>query len=141
MPSSTIHPTRSTVQKEAVRRALRTAPGFVTAQQLHQLMNDEGTPVGLATVYRQLNALAANGQADTISVSTGQLFRACNPNAHHHHLVCENCGKAVEVGPPDEDWYQAVAREHGFTVTHHVLEIFGLCPACASEASGQDERR
>ncbi|GAA2181435.1 transcriptional repressor [Brooklawnia cerclae] len=137
MPPTTLRPTRATAQKEAIRRALQAAPGFVSAQQLHQLMSEEGTPVGLATVYRQLNTLAANGQADTISVASGQLFRACKPGAHHHHLVCENCGKAVEVGPPDEDWYQAVAHEHGFTVTHHVLEIFGLCPSCSS--AKQDE--
>lgn len=82
-------------RQELVRRALSSAEGFVSARQLHDRLIDEGTPIGLATVYRQLNALAQSGHAGTIAVAGGQLFRACEPGHHHHHLVCESCGKAV----------------------------------------------
>lgn len=121
---------RTTVQKEAIRRVLADTPGFISAQQLHQRLDAEGRPVGLATVYRQLNALAESGYADTIVVPAGQLFRACQPGEHHHHLVCEDCGKAVDIDPPDESWIQAAAKENGFTVTRHVLEVFGNCAEC-----------
>ncbi|GIL25373.1 Fur family transcriptional regulator [Actinocatenispora comari] len=124
--------TRRTAQKEAVHRILVDEPGFVSAQQLHQRMAAEGSPVGLATVYRQLNALAAAGQADTILVEGGQLYRACTTGAHHHHLVCDNCGKAVEIDAPPEKWIHGVAERHGYTITRHVLEVFGLCPECST---------
>lgn len=126
--------TRRTAQKEAVRRALDSSPGFVSAQQVHRLLHDAGTPVGLATVYRQLNALAETGSADTITAPGGQLFRACPPGSHHHHLVCENCGRAEVLDPPSESWIKAVAKKHGYTVTRHVFEVFGLCPECAAAA-------
>lgn len=128
--SATIRDRRNTVQKEAVKEALETAPGFISAGELHHRLNEEGTAVGLATVYRQLNTLVEAGRADTINVAGGQLFRACEPGDHHHHLVCESCGTAVEIDPPSEDWILATAAHNGFTVTRHVVEVFGRCAAC-----------
>jgi len=123
--------TRRTAQKRAIRGALEEAGEFVSAQQLHQRLDEAGVRVGLATVYRQLAGLAAAGLADTISVASGQLYRACESAEHHHHLVCETCGKAVEIDPP-ETWIRTAARKHGYTVTGHILEVFGRCPECAA---------
>lgn len=125
-------PSRHTMQKEAVRRALEEAEGFVSAPQLHRILVEQGESVGLATVYRQLGALARAGQVDTVPVAGSQLFRACQPGVHHHHLVCEECGKAAEISPPDESWINAEAKQHGFTITRHVFELFGRCADCES---------
>lgn len=124
--------TRRTAQKDAVWQALESSPGFVSAQDLHQQLVAAGASVGLATVYRQLAALAAEGRADTIPDAGGLLYRVCAPGGHHHHLVCESCGKAVEIQPPLEDWIRKVARDSGYTVSRHVLEVFGTCPECAA---------
>jgi Fur family ferric uptake transcriptional regulator len=125
---------RQTAQKEAVRQALRAIPAFISAQDLCRRLEDSGTPISLATVYRQLGALAESGEADTIPFAGGQLYRACAPGDHHHHLVCERCGRAVEIAPPAEEWIRAAGREHGYEVTRHVLEVFGICPDCAPGA-------
>ncbi len=121
---------RNTAQKEAVRQALAAAAGFVSAGDLHHRLTAAGSGVGLATVYRQLNALVEAGAADTILVPGGQLFRACRPDDHHHHLVCERCGTAVDIDPPDEAWILALAERNHFEVTRHVLEVFGRCARC-----------
>ncbi|XKH54520.1 transcriptional repressor [Citricoccus nitrophenolicus] len=123
--------TRNTTQKDAVRQVLKNAAGFVSAQDLHRRLDTEGNRVGLATVYRQLGALADEGEADIVSTAEGQLFRVCwQPDRHHHHLICETCGDAVEVALGDEDWFARVAADHGYAVTRHSLEIFGRCPRC-----------
>lgn len=127
-----IRASRQTVQKEAVRRTLKEAPGFISAAQVHRRINADGLPIGLATVYRQLNALAESGHADTIPVPSGQLFRACEPGGHHHHLVCEDCGTAVEIEMADEEWIHRTAERNGFTVTRHILEVFGRCANCSA---------
>lgn len=124
--------TRSTAQKAIISSALEYEKRFVSAQQLHRTLEDQGHTVGLATVYRQLNALSESGHADSITIAEKQLFRACSQEEHHHHLVCENCGKAVEIEPPSEDWITTTAQSHGFAVTRHVFEIFGLCAECSS---------
>ena len=54
---------RNTWQREAVRTALTGSEGFVIAQSLHSSLRDEGSPIGLATVYRALNDLATEGEA------------------------------------------------------------------------------
>ncbi|WP_164514455.1 Fur family transcriptional regulator [Brevibacterium aurantiacum] len=129
--------TRSTAQKAVIRSALESEKRFVSAQQLHRTLEDQGHTVGLATVYRQLNALSESGHADSITIAEKQLFRACAQDEHHHHLVCENCGKAVEIEPPSEDWMSTTARVHGFEVTRHMFEIFGLCAECAALAKNR----
>jgi len=50
---------------------------------------------------------------------------------HHHHLVCTNCGKTVEVeGSAVEKWANTVAKNNGFRKVSHVVELFGLCAKC-----------
>ncbi|MFT8926887.1 MAG: transcriptional repressor [Bifidobacterium sp.] len=126
----TEHVIRQTKQKDAVRKALRASGDFVTAQELHRQLEDDGSTIGLATVYRQLNLLAEVGQADTIQLNCSQMFRMCEDTSHHHHLVCTHCGKTVEIEPPDETWLRKTAAAHGFTVSSHTLELFGLCEDC-----------
>ncbi|MDZ8171766.1 Fur family transcriptional regulator [Microbacterium xanthum] len=132
MTSETVRPDlREGPKRETVRRALARTDGFVSAQQLHLEINAGGDSIGLATVYRHLGALAEQGDADTISVASGQLFRTCTrPGAHHHHLICDSCGTAADIAPADEEWIRTAAREHGFTVTHHRIEVFGRCREC-----------
>jgi len=129
-------PTRESAKRETVREALARADGFVSAQQLHLQITRHGESIGLATVYRHLGSLADMGEADTVTVSAGQLFRTCHrPKDHHHHLICEACGNAADIDPPDEDWIRAAAVEHGFTVTHHRIEVFGRCRECGKSDS------
>ncbi|MFT8704297.1 Fur family transcriptional regulator [Bifidobacterium aquikefiricola] len=127
------HVIRQTRQKDAVRKALHASGDFVTAQELHRQLEDEGSTIGLATVYRQLNMLAEAGHADTIQLNGSQLFRMCDDPTHHHHLVCTKCGKTVEIEPPDETWLRKTAAAHGFTVSSHTLEMFGLCEDCQQD--------
>ncbi len=87
------HIERQTKQKDAIRAALADCEEFISAQDLHRRLEDEGSKIGLATVYRQLNALADAGAADTIRLDGQQLFRLCGDDGHHHHLVCKRCGK------------------------------------------------
>ena len=131
------HMTRRTVQKEAVRAALKKSEDFISAQELHRRLLDAGSKIGLATVYRQLNNLAADGDADTIRMGGEQLFRDCGEDndVHHHHLVCEHCGKTVDIEPPSEAWFNKVAKANGFTVNIHVLEIFGTCSDYAEKSA------
>lgn len=122
---------RNTWQKDAVRHALGEATGFVSAQQLHQVLRNHGSTIGLATVYRALADLANAKEADSLQSKDGELlYRACGAG-HHHHLICRACGKTVEIEASKvEAWADDVATEHGFVSPSHTIDIFGLCPAC-----------
>lgn len=123
---------RNTWQREAVREALGTTEGFVSAQALHAHMRDAGSPVGLATVYRALADLATDGDADALQQEGESLYRACTPGSHHHHLICRECGRTVEISAdPVEQWAKDVAAANGFTRPEHVVDVFGYCADCS----------
>lgn len=128
---------RNTWQRQAVTAALATQDAFVSAQQLHQILRDDGTGIGLATVYRALADLAAGGGADSLQSADGEaLYRACTPGQHHHHLICRNCGAAVEIkADAVEQWARAIAAENGYTEPEHVVDVFGLCPECSTSTT------
>ncbi len=124
---------RPTRQRAAVAAVLADSDEFRSAQELHALLRDAGEKVGLATVYRNLQAMAADGDIDMLRTDEGEaVYRACS-TGHHHHLVCRVCGKTVEVeGPTVEAWADRVSAEHGFSDVRHTLEIFGTCSDCAA---------
>lgn len=123
---------RPTRQRAAVAAVLEETEGFRSAQELHGLLRERGEGVGLATVYRTLQALADAGEVDVLRTADGEsVYRRCSAG-HHHHLVCRSCGRTVEVeGPAVERWAQRVAAEHGFVEVSHTLEVFGTCSSCA----------
>ena len=114
-----------------MRHALGEAIGFVGAQQLHLVLRNHGSTIGLATVYRALTDLAANGDADSLQSQDGEvLYRACT-NTHHHHLICRDCGLTVEIEAERvESWADEVAKAAGFENPTHTIDIFGTCTAC-----------
>ena len=123
---------RQTWQRVAVRDALEESAGFVSAQALHQTLRAEGSPIGLATVYRALADLAADGTADHLQQGGESLYRACSSEKHHHHLICRECGATVEISAaPVEAWARAIAAEHGYAEPEHVVDVFGRCPDCS----------
>jgi len=130
MPATFRRPTR---QRAAVEALLVNMADFMSAQDLHARLRAQGQGVGLATVYRTLQSMAAEGGVDMMRTQDGEaVYRRCS-NGHHHHLVCRNCGRTVEVeGPAVETWTDKISTENGFSDVHHTLEIFGLCSPCTS---------
>jgi Fur family ferric uptake transcriptional regulator len=119
---------RRTEQREAIVEALRGSDRAVTAQELHGQL--EG--VGLATVYRNLQRLADEGDADTLRRDNGEVaFLLCG-RGHHHHLTCRLCGRVEQVRDCRlDDWARDVAAGHGFSEVEHHAELYGVCAPCS----------
>jgi Fur family transcriptional regulator, ferric uptake regulator len=124
---------RPTRQRSALLAVLGEPAGFRSAQELHARLRERGEPVGLATVYRGLQALVDAGDVDVLRGDDGEAaYRRCSPQ-HHHHLLCRSCGLTVEVAdPPVERWAAKIAADHGFRDVQHSLEVFGTCADCAA---------
>lgn len=132
MPDQTSATTpRNTRQRRALLTELSSSGGFRSAQDIHAALRQQGESVGLATVYRALQALVDAGEVDLVKADAGEaVYRLCS-REHHHHLVCRQCGRTVEVtGPAVERWASKVAEEHGYSDVSHTLELFGTCPEC-----------
>lgn len=127
---------RTTRQRTAVVAVFDELKGFHSAQEVHAKLRAGGDTVGLSTVYRAVQALADDGELDSIRTDSGEArYRRCSTR-HHHHLVCRGCGRTAEVaGPAVESWADQVAAEHGFADVSHTLEIVGTCADCRAAAA------
>ncbi len=126
---------RTTWQKTAVFEALKQDQVFVSAQELHQKLMAAGNKLGLTTVYRALTDLVEAGQADGLASEDGETrYRICS-DSHHHHLICRECGEAVEF---DLDGFEVkigeLADKYGFADVSHSIELFGICKKCGMSA-------
>ena len=123
---------RITRQLEAVLSAVRGMTDFQSAADIFTKLLLNGTPVGLATVYSNLAALAEDGVLDTVKSADGTtLYRECESSEHHHHLVCRSCGKTEEFHLKGlEETLNEMGREMGFSALSHTVELTGLCSKC-----------
>ena len=122
---------RRTEQRQAIVDALKRSDRAVTAQELHAELHG----VGLATVYRNLQRLAEEGDADTLRRDSGELAFLLCEGGHHHHLSCRVCGRVERIQDCRlDDWARSVAEEHRFAEVEHRAELVGVCAACSNRA-------
>lgn len=119
---------KRTEQRKAIVEALERSPAPQTAQELHERLPG----VGLATVYRNLQRLAAAGEAEFVLRESGERAFLICINGHHHHLTCRDCGR-VQVLHDCRfgDWAREVGAAHGFRDVEHRAELVGVCSRCA----------
>jgi Fur family ferric uptake transcriptional regulator len=105
---------------------------FLSAQEIYLKMRELSYPVGLATIYRQLQVLLDNHLIDAIKSESGEvIYKQCKKTSHHHHVICIKCGKSQEILEPEiELWTRRVAKKLGYLPMNHTIEIFGHCQQC-----------
>ena len=128
---------RSTGPRRAVLEAAQRHPGRFTAEEIFVELRPSG--VGRATVFRTLDLLAEMGLLERIhSDKHCSSYTVCGPE-HHHHLVCVSCAEVVEItAGTAERAVRAIARESGYELESHLLEIRGVCRRC--QAAGVSAR-
>ncbi len=127
-----------TSQREAILQTLYTHPQHFTSENLYLLVkkNYAKLNIGIATVYRTLSLLEENGLVSSISLGTqGKKFEIAN-KPHHDHLICEGCGEIIEFeNPKIEQLQEEVAKENGFLLTNHLMQLYGLCQKCQTSGN------
>lgn len=127
-------PIRMTRQRELVLAQLSSFGGFQSAQQIHSSLSTSGNSIGLATVYRALQALGEAHAIDELQTDDGEtLYRHCATDKHHHHLVCRDCGNTKEItGSNLENFLSGITNKHDFANLEHKIEVWGTCANCQS---------
>ena len=126
-------PVHTTRPAKALSATLQSAEAFLSAADLHARLRIEGHRIGLSTIYRRLQELAASGTVDCVRSDTGErLFRWRRTPEHTHYLFCRRCGAAIDIGDDIlERWLGGIGASHGYTDVQHEVALSGLCPACA----------
>jgi len=94
---------------------------------------DEHIPsVGRASVYRTLERLEQLHLVQRVEVGGDAAgYERVDPETHHHHLVCEECGRLSPFTSEQlEGAIEVVGRRSGFAVASHDVVLRGTCPDC-----------
>jgi len=119
---------RDTAQRRAIRRALEESGRPLGALEVLRHSKRFAPRLGLATVYRTLKALGADGQVTTVELPGEPPRYEAAGKGHHHHFLCERCGKVYELGGCLGGLKGLLPR--GFKMSSHELLLHGRCPAC-----------
>lgn len=104
----------------------------ITAEALHRDLTNRNMHLGLSTIYRTLNLLCEIGIAQPRHFGDARtLYDNVAQKKHHDHLICNHCGKIAEFECPDiERLQEEMARQNGFEIESHRLELYGSCSNC-----------
>jgi len=123
---------KSTRQRSLIVETFLEAGGHLSVEQLWSRVREKDPRVSVATVYRTMKLLSDAGLAHAQNFGDGQTrFEPAHGREHHDHLICTSCGAIVEFeNDRIEQLQQVVAKKHGFRVTSHKMELYGLCKKC-----------
>ena len=123
---------KSTRQRNLIIDTFFEMHGHLSVEGVWSRVRQDDPRVSVATVYRTMKLLGESGLAHARNFGDGQTrYEAAVGRHHHDHLICTNCGTIVEFeNDRIEAMQDAVARRHGFKVTSHKMELYGLCKNC-----------
>jgi Fur family transcriptional regulator, ferric uptake regulator len=128
---------RLTRPRCAVAALIGSRSGHFTAADLLVDARRNRLSLGRATVFRNLDLFTELGALERLDLPNGEhAYVACEPEQHHHHVVCRSCGKSVEVADGSlQSVVAEIATRSGYAIDAHRLELFGTCPQCAESAA------
>ncbi|HVE99577.1 MAG TPA: transcriptional repressor [Mycobacteriales bacterium] len=131
---------RLTPQRRAVLDVLQASADHPTAQDVFSRVSRAMPGIGFATVYRALGRLVETGQARELSLGDSAARYDANV-IDHDHLVCDECGRAVDLDPAlTARVLDQVAAASGFAVSGYDLQFRGQCPQCRRTPAGPAPR-
>jgi Fur family transcriptional regulator, ferric uptake regulator len=123
---------RLTAPRRMVADVLDGRTDTFTASQVLAETRARQPGIGRATVFRTLDLLLDVGAIERIALPEAESgYLVCDPDAHHHHVVCRRCGRSTDI---DDRGVRALAKKiskrSGYRIDTHRLELYGLCPSC-----------
>ncbi len=125
---------RQSKQRTRLLQLLRATDSHPTADRLYQQLKNEFPNLSLGTVYRNLALLIEQGEVKKIHC--GSTFDRFEANIQpHYHLICESCGKIMDLEMPMlyNDLNEQAKQLTTFIINHHKIEFFGICQQCSGK--------
>jgi Fur family transcriptional regulator, ferric uptake regulator len=105
----------------------------LSAREIADGLRAEGQPVGVASVYRALEVLDDLRLVQRLDAGEGVVrYEPAHPSGrHHHHVVCDRCGRVTAFADPQlEDAIERASRRLDHAVEGHDVVLRGRCPRC-----------
>jgi Fur family transcriptional regulator, ferric uptake regulator len=116
-----------TGQRRVIARVLSTANDHPDVEEVHRRAHAIDPKISLSTVYRTIKLLAAKGILERHDFGHGRGRYEEASREHHDHLVDVESGRVIEFSNAAiEELQERIAREHGFKLVGHRLELYGV---------------
>ena len=123
---------RLTPQRVMVLMAIESSADHISAEEIYAQVLEKYPYVNISTVYRTLDLLKRLGLVTETDLGGGRVRYHPADKGHHHHLVCQKCGKTIDLDEsvllPLRD---TLRRECKFDADLKHLAIFGRCGKCS----------
>jgi Fur family ferric uptake transcriptional regulator len=123
---------RATNVREGIVRAILARNAHFDIEEIFHDIRARGVNASRATVYRALPLLKEAGIIQsTVKTDDRCRYETAAGREHHDHLICTSCGKIVAFQFEAFEMLQReVAAKHGFKLTDHSHQLFGVCTEC-----------
>ena len=122
---------RLTPQRMMVFDALNSVEGHVSVEEIYTQVQARYPYANISTIYRTLELLKELGLVTEIDIGDGRIRYHPLEKGRHHHLVCTNCGKMMDLPESIINPLETVlARDYHFRADLKHLAVFGLCADC-----------
>lgn len=122
-------------RRSVLDEVIKNEGSHLTTEEIYDLVKVNCPEIGLATVYRTVQLLEEMGVLYKVDLDDGcSRYELCDKdeNHQHHHLICQKCGKIIEVeGDLLEELEQIVEKKYSFKVVNHSLKFYGICDNCS----------
>ncbi|MBN2694844.1 transcriptional repressor [bacterium] len=123
---------KQSLQRELVVEFFFESKGHVDAETLYMEIKKINPTIGNTTIYRTLRLLCDFNMALSHTFNTiTTYFEPIRAEEHHDHLICIKCGIIEEFRDSEIERLQKdVAKKYDFELTHHILQMYGICKKC-----------
>jgi Fe2+ or Zn2+ uptake regulation protein len=121
-----------TSARRAIVEILHASTAPLSVTQLLAALAERKEKADKTTVYREIQFMTERGVVTEVHFGDRTKRYEMLDGGHHHHLVCVECGTAVDV-PLENDLAsaeKAIERKTGYKIMRHALEFFGVCGSC-----------
>ncbi|TBR57221.1 transcriptional repressor [Westiellopsis prolifica IICB1] len=127
-----------TRSQERILNLLKTVKQSISAQDIYVELRNRDQSMGLATVYRSLEALKLEGMVQLRTLANGEALYSL-VQQDKHHLTCLQCGTSIPINQcPAHELEAQLQVTHNFKIFYHTLEFFGLCNKCYMSQAAVD---
>jgi Fur family ferric uptake transcriptional regulator len=124
------HGHRLTPQRHVILEAVRKAGGHLTPDTVYTRVHAKNPAINRATIYRTLDFLCEMRLVVAMQWGGQKYYEAASAHPHHH-LVCRNCNRIVQIDHGlIETLTEEVQKKHHFKVDMDHVALFGLCAEC-----------
>ncbi|HCT0343476.1 TPA: peroxide-responsive transcriptional repressor PerR [Staphylococcus pseudintermedius] len=121
---------RITPQRQAILNFLIKAESHPTADEIYQSLSPDFPSISVAMIYNNLKVFKKTGIVKELTYGDAS-SRFDFDTQNHYHVICEKCGKIVDFHYPLLHEVEQLAQHvTEFDVTHHRMEIYGVCQSC-----------